>query len=497
MNSATSRYRVRACADGFCVEGDDRPPVEVRFRGTALEACHLASGGVIARERFGFFNFGKLLEFVARGLMRDWQPQDGWFGARAWAEQQTARALARRLRELWLALVARADPAVAAVHKAIFAATFSDAPLAAEPGLYRDRFLVQDILHYPAAAIAVRNAWVLTRELPLARLHGSLAAGQLRALAQSLGLHLHLAATPLAEPDVPAQLERLRHWKALFSDTGEAYRSLNRTLMNLPGRVPHRLVCQLRRVHLERPLDSRLELLAVVLYAGIRAARSSEDDALFTEQVAASDGRADHSHLFMHARAAALREAMRRVAQHLHQPLTPRRAGDVRQFVQFLADCPQAHAGNVVGLAERAIRWHREAQQEQLAAMRRQHGADTPTSRPPIPLPEQPQVRFLDTVGAVCSEAEVMQHCVASYIDLAVQGNCYLFHVHYKGEDATVEVGCEGKVRQSQGPRNQRNRASAWGRRTLARWATRLPPPPFTGRRQAWAAGEQDEEIPF
>jgi hypothetical protein len=255
--------------------------------------------------------------------------------------------------------------------------------------------------------------------------------------------------------------------------------------MNLPGRVPHRLVCDLRRVHLERPLDNRLELLGVVLHAIVRADR---------EELAAE--RADHSHLFMHARAGQMREAMRRVAGYLRQPLDARKAGDVRQFIQFLADYPQHHGGNVVGLAERTIRWHRDRQQEQTAAMRRHYGADTPTTVPPVPLPRRPEVRFLDTVGAICTEAETMQHCVASYIDLAVQGNCYLFHVRYRGEEATVEVGLDGKVRQSQGPRNQRNRASAWGRRILGRWAKQLPALAFTGR-QAALPGLEDEEIPF
>jgi hypothetical protein len=85
-------------------------------------------------------------------------------------------------------------------------------------------------------------------------------------------------------------------------------------------------------------------------------------------------------------------------------------------------------------------------------------------------------VRFLDTVGAICAEAERMQHCVATYVDLAVGGNCYLFHVEHKGEEATVEVGCEGAVRQAQGPRNQRIRAARWGKRVLEYWAAGFPP---------------------
>src|SRR4051812_44900732 len=78
MTAVVSRYRIREELFGFRIEGVDRPPVAVVFRPTGLEAYHVgAESG--ARERFGFFNFGKLLEFVARGLLREWQPQDGWY----------------------------------------------------------------------------------------------------------------------------------------------------------------------------------------------------------------------------------------------------------------------------------------------------------------------------------------------------------------------------------------------------------------------------------
>lgn len=484
MTTVTSRYRFQDLPEGFSVEGDDRPAVAVLFHPACLEAVCVDAPMPRARERFGFYNFGKLLEFVARGLLRDWQPMDGWYGARAWAQQQTARAIARRLREHWLKLVARADPTVSAVQRAIFAATFGDAPLAAEPALYTNAYLVQDVLRYPACAIAVRNAWTLTRELPVRRLTSSTQAKELQDLARSLGLEVDLQPTTPGDPDVATQLERLADWKALFSPTGTSYRSLNRTLMNLPGRVPHRVVCNLRRTTLERPLEDRLELLVVALYAGLRADREG-----------AGEARADHTHLLQHATREQIKEALRRLADHLRQPLDPRRCRDVRQLVQFVADYPDAHAGNLVGLLDRALRWHRERLEENWTAMRRFYGVDTKTKTPPIALPEVSQVRFLDTVGAVCAEAERMQHCVASYVDLAVQGNCYLFHVSYKGEEATVEVGCEGKVRQAQGPRNRRNRASAWGKRVLKGWAAQLPPGGYTGTLAR--PGAEVDDIPF
>src|SRR5207237_7604362 len=116
----------------------------------------------------------------------------------------------------------------------------------------------------------------------------------------------------------------------------------------------------------------------------------------------------------------------------------------------------RAHPHIIYTPTPRASPMNSDRHKQQLSAMRRAYGIDTPTRMPPIPLPEVAEVRFLDTVGAVCNEAERMQHCVATYVDLAVQGNCFLFHVDYKGEEATIEVGCEGAVRQAQGPRNQR-----------------------------------------
>jgi len=59
-----------------------------------------------------------------------------------------------------------------------------------------------------------------------------------------------------------------------------------------------------------------------------------------------------------------------------------------------------------------------------------------------------------------------------------------------------VEVGCEGRVRQAQGPRNQRNRAAVWGKRVLNRWAVQLPPGGYCGRRYA-PVMENGDEIPF
>jgi hypothetical protein len=160
-------------------------------------------------------------------------------------------------------------------------------------------------------------------------------------------------------------------------------------------------------------------------------------------------------------------------------------------MITFLADYPEAHNGNVVGLAERAIRWHQKRHRDQIEAMLRAYGPARMTAWPPVPLPTADGVRFLDSVAAVCQEAEAMQHCVAWYVEQAVNGGCYLFHVAHRGEDATVEVGAEGRVRQSQGPRNQSNAAATYGKRVLGRWAKGLP------RWIGLEGGEEADDLPF
>ncbi|MFO0876840.1 MAG: PcfJ domain-containing protein [Gemmataceae bacterium] len=483
MLSTESRYQIHEQPDGFLVEGDDRPPVVVRFHLTYLEAHFDAGSHPGQTEKFGFFNFGKLLEFVARGLLRTWEPSEGWFGVRAWAQQQTSRALARRLREHWLRLLRRADPTVLQVQRRIFAATFGDAPLTLCPELYTHRLLVDDILEFRACAMAVRNAWTLTRGLQSRRFHHSQELKAAKQLAEKLGLHLQLIATPPEEVSTASQLLALESWHALFSDTSDSYRCLNRTLVELPGRVPHRMVCNLRHFHLERPLLHRLELLVAVLYAGRRASREPG----FPDM-------ADHLHVFQNASEQKIRESIHRLSRHLRQPLDDRRSSDVRQFVQFLADYPDSHRGNILGLTEQAIRWHRDRQAEQIETMRLRHGDSTPTVMPPVPLPTAVGVRFLDCVGAICAEAQRMQHCVASYIDQAVHGGCYLFHIDHEGEEATVEVGTAGKVRQSQGPRNLPNRAAAWGKRLLNRWGKSFP---FATSMPVPVIHCGDDDIPF
>jgi hypothetical protein len=369
---------------------------------------------------------------IAKSLMADWKPgiphddeRDDkrppghpWGGMTAWAVQQTEKAINKMVNAERKRLLEGIDQTVLNVQKKIFSAGFGygDPMLMMSPELYRHQYIVKDILQFRAAAVAVLVCDKVVKK--------------------------------------QQQLEALSDWKTLFSMTGESYRALNTTLSNLPGGVPPSLLCGLRDFMLPRPITDRLELMTTILTNEGYASR--------------------HARLCSLASSAQIKEALLRVSRHLHRDLSPRRLADVTVGLRFITDYPDPHPGNLVGLAERSIRWHRDQGAEQIERTIQQYGHAAIVARPPIALPDIPGVRFLATVGDLGAESEEMGHCIASYARHAVEGRCFLFHVDYEGERASVEVSPTGRVLQAHGPRNQPNAAAKWGSRVLGTWARGL-----------------------
>ena len=85
----------------------------------------------------------------------------------------------------------------------------------------------------------------------------------------------------------------MAEWRSLFAPRGAGtYTSLDKTLMNLPGGVSPKVLCDLQKVVLPRPIYDRLELTTTIL-AGNRSPRNYN--------------------VFAHARAKEIAEAMRRI----------------------------------------------------------------------------------------------------------------------------------------------------------------------------------------
>jgi len=150
-----------------------------------------------------------------------------------------------------------------------------------------------------------------------------------------------------------------------------------------------------------------------------------------------------------------------------------RRSNDISLLAEYLRDYPDRYPGNVEGLIERSIEWHREnpivVEQERI-----QISDDAEAVLPPIPLPDDPNISFLKDVKAIRTEGKKMYHCIAGYSQNAIQGEVYLFHVDLDGDEASVMVDRNGKVLQSKGPCNAQNKASKWGALVLGEWGKSL-----------------------
>jgi hypothetical protein len=300
--------------------------------------------------------------------------------------------------------------------------------------------------------------------------------GALDELAADLGLEIDLRIYPKNPPpaDPPVgfgigreratgvgrALEMMENWRGLFSPTGEPYRSLDRTLMRMPGGVPCRSVPYIKLVRLREPVPSRLGLATLALYEKERLRRGI---------------RRRNEAVFLSAPPDRIARAARLVGEHIRSSLRTRTTEDLAFLVRFLMDYPDDHDGNIVGLAEKSVRWHREAAHREAERIAERLGGVHETAPPPIPLPREPEIRFLSTVGDLCAEGEHMRNCVATYAEMAVRGGCYVFHASRRGEEATVEVDRAGRVVQASGPRNTGNSTSRWAERALNRWGRTFP----------------------
>ncbi|HMP02774.1 MAG TPA: PcfJ domain-containing protein [Gemmatales bacterium] len=411
------------------------PPVTITRQGCAF---HLAFGSSFEK-RFSLVDYCGLIRRTADYLMLKWFPpreviddelfdcgpdgfeEEEWLCGDRGEIRRTAVALNTLVHDRWQRLRDEADPTAIAAQRKVFSAAcgYGQPELVMSPEFYKHKYIVKDVLAYRAAAAA---AGITGRDAT-------------------------------NEDGIAFALEWMAKWKAIFAPTGETYPILNKTLMNLPPGIPAQVLLDLNKFMLPRPITSRLELLTV-----IRAHKTGQRNI----------------RAFSFATEAQIAEAMRRVSNHLHEDLSPRRWRDVNKAVLFLGDYPDSHHGNVVGLAERSIRWHRDHQDELAERVVVEFGNAKEVAMPPIPLPALEGVRFLATVGEVVQEGADMEHCIAKYATKAVSGHSFLFHVEYQGERASVEVDWYGHVVQACGPKNEDNVATEWGRKALEKWGRGL-----------------------
>lgn len=461
-----SKYQFTEYPDGFTITAPQRVPVRVTLCPTGFR---VKVEGLIQLMLFPELDaegepplaaslpqYQRLVHAVTETVMSKWtSPRGGesrW-PIEKWAREKTRRALGGRIHEQWRRLTAKADPVIWSVQKAIFAAApFSDVPLLHAPGLYEDPYLASDIRSYRAAATVVSMAD------ELCHFHDEQAARRNAAPAGATDADQEEEEYFGPSPEYVVD-QLVADWQGLCSPTCAPYGSLSRTLMQLPGGISLHALGAFPLVYLVRPMTDRLELATLLLAARVEDELSDDDCP-------------SRFRVFYHARRAEIREAMELVSTDVGEPLSHRRTNDIATFVRYLYDFPEDHRGGLRSLARKAVHWHRTVGQRRraLAELQRRIREETLTQQPPIPLPEIDGVRFLASVADILDEGERMRHCIGYYAERAVAGECYLFHVDYRGESASVEVNKFGKVRQAHGPDNQPNRASRYGDLVLSRW---------------------------
>lgn len=464
MTPAPIYLRIEPTRDGLIVHNGDRSVTIERERTRFVVTADPSVYPFNRPLGFGLIEYGRLTRAIVRTLLDGTDKLGGPRALAQWHVDRYCQRIGKEIHREYQRLLEDADPIALSTQRRIFAATFGCPALAFEPELYERPYLLADLERYRALAAVLYDAHGANLRLTERRLQGSRQYRELAAMAAEHDLRIDLrpesgddpfGATP--ELTVPAALDLLeQNWRGTLAPTGEPYRSLNRTIENFPGGIPRALVPVLGRIQLEQPITDRLELLAVLAYAERRH-------------------ELPHLAAFMDSSREQIKRAMQMVGEFTRNDLSPRRSRDVSFLTRFLGDHHGTHNGTATGLARKAIRWHRDRLEHEAAEMLEELG-EQPLAPPPIDLPADPRISFIDSTPAIAAEGARMGHCIATYARAAVDGRAFAFHVE-QGGPATVLIGDGGQIIDAGGPRNQLTPAMRWGKRKLSAWARDFPAP--------------------
>jgi len=461
MRKQAHHYEVYELKDGFKIvpSESDRPPVVYKMnrRGFWFQ---------VKKEDMSFNQFDyiplyayyPLVDRAVDRIYETWVPPKKSDIHRKetaitnYCKKVTGKTINKLIHEIWERKRDTLDPTVIALHKKLFSVSRGTGNWERVNIILKSRvkykYLIDDLLKYQAARIAILHYY-----------DGSLDHSSL-----------------------------FRDWKIAYAKDDKSYTSLNKTLMNFPGGVIYYNALAIKSLKLSEPITSRIRMYAYAMIArtyGVREHNSEEK--------------------LMHILAKSTDDDIKKAIQYMWHYFPTTNTGDFRKikgiehgFV-LMFDYPGSIMGdwNILGLAKRAelyqhdldlqrqvrereweeqrLKWEAESAERAEQWKREQAILKvSKTALPPIKLPEVEHIYFLNDYGMVVEEGEAMQHCIANYAEAAVKGRCYLFHVNYEDEMASVEVNPTGFVNQSYGPRDTTNKASEYGRKVLTDWAKRL-----------------------
>lgn len=246
-----------------------------------------------------------------------------------------------------------------------------------------------------------------------------------------------------------------KSWRDYFSNSSKN-KSIQKTIDNFPRNIPLVMIENFRKIdNLREPIYDRLKILITLLCLRQRKYKI-------------------HYSCILRSSSKQIRKAFSLYKKHTrNNSLSLRKTLDIIDFCNFIFDYDHNHNGEIVGLLNKSIEWHKENNATRFLENNKL-SFETKTQEPCINLPQDKCITFLDTVKAVFDEGQKMSHCISSYAKNAVNGEYFLFHVEYEKEMASVSVNYMGQISQSYGPYNKKNKASAYGEKILSKWGKNL-----------------------
>ena len=453
------RYQVREFAFGFEIDGPDRTPVKVLAEETCWAINH---GGCIFQ--LGLFEIGELASLCAKIAISNWKPpkkSGSSFFVERWMHDLTRKTFCKIISAQFTRIRGKLDPTVINVQKNVFYSTMKAGEISITADFYKraSKGLLKDIISYRPAAVALRYI-----ASPFAICKFSLPSEDVDEFEKHEKHQGPLTVVNTPHPGagyclpMNRAIQLLENWRALYSPDRILNTALNRTLMNCPALSAFALG-RLHKCFLERPVFNRLELML---------------------NIEGSNPQARHKKVMIHSTEMDIKKSLKLVAAATHRDLPSIKFGSILFLIRYLNDYPEQHDGRIIGLARKSIRWHQEQANITKEDIISKYGEMVFPSLP-IPLPKIDDVkinlRFLSSVAEVALEAESMGHCIGNYVDKAMNGESFLFHLDHlpSGTSASIEVNAVGEVVQSCGPRNCRNKATTTGSRLLKSWGRNIP----------------------
>lgn len=458
VDPSLSKYKIIMAGDNKSFDILGRSPVKIMLDGPSIRVVDKTQN-TRYHAQFGLFELRKILELATTYIMQEWVPPTdkpkihtaAESKIRAWARINCSKALGKKVASAWRSLLENANQDFVSVQRSVFASTSKCFPCLLEEEFYKNKYLVKDVAQYRAAALSLPHMHEIG-------IDSSIVSG---------------GATLYGNWMNPNTYKMYTDWMSFYSSEPTPYTSLQKTLMNFPGGIPVWLVPNLATFKLERPITKRIELLTLL---GINPR---------------------HQDVLYRSNEKQIRQSVQEYWVATRQTNKNfRKANPLLDVVRYISDYPEEHTGNFHGLWLKSHCWHQDGAR---STYNGKYSLNKQTAFPPIPLPEDAKIQLLKTVGDIVDRGIQHRQCCGVYADECVEGRSFLFDISYKGEEATTQVSNTGRIIQSYGPRNHKNKASEYGRKKLTEWAKLWPT-----KKLGWATVENypegiiyNQDLPF